>query len=146
MTTLKAHLRKLGYGVASASKNDGNSGNGGNLFAIKRLEVPTSDEQGEPLGTLNPLGFSEFPRLPEFPRINQAGETAQSTDGTWEERAAIAEYDGGLPRPHAEVLAALSMVAVSVEERGVLDRAAMVLEEITHAHSLEGTPPSGMGS
>lgn len=52
---------------------------------------------------------------------------------TFRERASIAEFDGGLPRAHAEVLAALSTLDLGTEAAGILDIVAKRLEILAHA-------------
>lgn len=49
------------------------------------------------------------------------------------EQAAIAEFDGGLPRAHAEVLAALSTLDLGPEATGILDIVATRLELLAQA-------------
>lgn len=71
-------------------------------------------------------------------RTRPAGRSARSAAwadelDAFEERAAIAEYDGGLPREHAEVLAALCSApppaGASPEQfNSVVDAAARFLE------------------
>lgn len=49
------------------------------------------------------------------------------------ERASIAEFDGGLPRAHAEVLAVLSTLDLWPEAAGILDMVAKWLEFLAQA-------------
>lgn len=49
------------------------------------------------------------------------------------ERAAIAEFDGGLPRAHAEVLAAFNTLDLRPEAGGILDIVARRLEFLAKA-------------
>lgn len=52
------------------------------------------------------------------------------------ERASIAEFDGGLPRAHAEVLAALSTLDLGPEAAGILNIVAKRLEFLAQAGEL----------
>ena len=54
------------------------------------------------------------------------------------ERAAIAEYDGGLSRPHAELLAALHTAPFGPE----YDRGAIIETVAAHLDSLTGAGPT----
>lgn len=52
---------------------------------------------------------------------------------SFHERASIAEFDGGLPRAHAEVLAALSTLDLGPEAAGILNIVAKRLEFLAQA-------------
>ena len=54
---------------------------------------------------LNPNGYGHFPDFPNFPTLNRCYAHTECDKEAFEERAAIMEFDGGLPRKEAERLA-----------------------------------------
>lgn len=75
------------------------------------------------------------PLVPYVPRRNELA-AGRERDETFEERAAISEHDGGLPRPHAEVLAALHELPLGPDRDAVLDAVARRLTELAAAGRL----------
>ena len=81
---------------------------------------------GGPIGAIVPIGGRSEPQLAKEP-------APLDTDAqvAFDERAGIAEHDGGLPRTHAEVLAAISTAPMDVDadvRSNVLEAAARFLE------------------
>lgn len=75
------------------------------------------------------------PLVPRVPRRNEP-EAGRERDDAFEERAAIAEYDGGLPRPHAEILAALRDLPLGPDGDALLDAVVHRLMELAAAARL----------
>jgi hypothetical protein len=58
----------------------------------------------------------EQPTREAFGTIGTIGTPAEDTMAAFEERAAVCEYDGGLPRSHAELLALACTVPLAPSE------------------------------
>ena len=71
------------------------------------------------------------PRVPLVPPSADRYVDGPAGVDTFDEHAAIAEHDGGLPRTHAEVLAALATVPFSSDRDVVLNAVARRLDELT---------------
>lgn len=84
--------------------------------------------------TPTPARTAGSPVTPSFGSFGSAqGRRVLPNEDDFNERAAIAEYDGGLSRPHAEALAAIQTIerpaGVSEEQMNeIIDRAAHVLD------------------
>ena len=73
------------------------------------------------------------PALLSFLTHESEAAASEQLRDAFEERAAISEHDGGLPRVHAEVLAAISVASarVPVDDRSVvIDAAARFLQQM----------------
>lgn len=84
--------------------------------------------------TQAPAKTARSPVTPPFGSFGSArGGYVLPNEDDFIERAAIAEYDGGLSRPHAEALAAIQTIerpaGISKEQMSeIIDRAAYVLD------------------
>ena len=87
------------------------------IFPIVSAEIRGASSQGSSRGSL-PL-MPQLPQLPQ-PKVSARRVIAEDED-EFEERAAILEYDGGMPRPLEEFLAKRVLVkeALSEDDRAV---------------------------
>lgn len=86
-------------------------------------QKPPIGSERAPIGPIVPIGQSSRPEIGPGPD--------EAVTADFEERAGIAENDGGLSRPHAEVLAALSVAPGPIDQDArakVIDCAARFLE------------------